>query len=444
MVASAPAPARPDRRSPPNAPSGRRAAGLLQRCAARRTRLRAANASDLLLRSDNRLAAVAIASRLAGMADRPIVVYGATGFTGTLIARELRRRGLPAILAGRSADKLARLARQLAAEQPDAGTPVTRAVALDDADGLRRLLADAAAVIACAGPFARHGEPVARAAVEAGTHYVDTTGEQPFMRLLRERYDAAARAAEVALVPAMGFDYVPGDLLAHLTAQGIEPLRELVIAYAPRGVVPTRGTLRSALGMVAADSVLYEDGAWRPAPRLRGQGRVRRFPFPPPVGERPVLRYPSGEVLTVPQHVKTRKVTSLITVETFAGTARGTWLAPVAAPALALALRSPLRALAEPLLARYPEGPSEESRARVRFTIVTLARGEDGRTRRGVVTGGDVYALTAVTAVHGAALLAREGCARGGVLSPATAFDAERFLGALAEHGVAWEVEPAR
>jgi short subunit dehydrogenase-like uncharacterized protein len=369
-------------------------------------------------------------------ATGPIVVYGATGFTGALVARELRRRGLPCVLSGRSAEKLARLAEELlAAPAGDAaGTVETRAVALDDHDGLRRLLGDAAVVIDCAGPFVRYGEPVARAAVEAGTHYVDTTGEQPYMQLLYERWDDPARAAGVALVPAMGFDYVPGDLLAHVTAQGLEPLRELVLAYAPRGVTPTRGTLRSALGMLAAKSVLYEDGDWRPAPLRPAR---RRFAFPDPVGVQPVMRYPSGEVLTVPRHVRTRTLTSLITVETFAGTPKAAPFVPLTAPALALALRSPLGRVTEPLLARYPEGPSDASRARVRFTIVALAHAEDGRTRRGVVTGGDVYGLTAVTAVHGAALMAEPGYDRRGVLSPAGAYDPAAFLAALAEHGVA-------
>lgn len=366
------------------------------------------------------------------MAAGAIVVYGATGFTGALVAHELRRRGLDATLAGRSADKLARLAEALGGDVP------IRAVALDDDAGLRELLADAAVVIDCAGPFVRYGEPVARAAVETRTHYVDTTGEQPYMRLLHDGYDAAARRAGVALVPAMGFDYVPGDLLAHLTAQGVEPLRELVLAYAPQGVTPTRGTLRSALGMLAADSVLYEDGDWRPAPLRPSRGSFR---FPDPVGAQPVMRYPSGEVLTVPRHVRTRRLTSLITVETFAGTARAAPLVSLLTPAMALALRSPLGRLAEPLLERYPEGPSEDSRARVRFTIVALAHGEDGRTRRGVVTGGDVYGLTAVTAVHGAALMAEPGYDRGGVLSPASAYDAAAFLAALAEHGVAYELD---
>ncbi|MGN6187605.1 MAG: saccharopine dehydrogenase family protein [Conexibacter sp.] len=364
----------------------------------------------------------------------PIVVYGATGYTGTLVAHELRRRGLDAILAGRSAQKLARLADALG------GDVATRAVALDDPAGLRDLLADAAVVIACAGPFVRHGEPVVRAAAETGTHYVDTTGEQPFMALVRDRCDAPARRSGAALVPAMGFDYLPGDLLAHLTAQGVEPLRELVLAYAPRHLQPTRGTLRSALGMLAAPSVLYEEGGWRPAPLLVSRAS---FAFPQPLGEQPVMRYPSGELLTVPRHVRTRRVASLITVETFTGTPKAAPLAPLVTPALALALRSPLRRALEPLLARFPEGPSLESRARVRFTLVAQAHGEDGRTRRGVATGGDVYALTAATAVHGAALMAAPGYDRAGFLAPAEAYDATAFLDALADHGVAYEISAA-
>jgi short subunit dehydrogenase-like uncharacterized protein len=372
------------------------------------------------------------------MAHGPIAVYGATGYTGALVAHELRRRGLDARLAGRDAEKLARLADALAAAG-GSGAVETHAVALDDATGLRALLDGCGAVIDCAGPFVRYGEPIARAAVEARVPYLDTTGEQPYMRMLQERYDAPARAAGVALVPAMGFDYVPGDLIAHLVAQGVEPLRELVLAYATERLQPTRGTARSALGMFAAEAISYADGAWHGG-RLR-PGR-RRFPFPPPLGDQPVLPYPSGEVLTVPRHVRTRRMTTLLTVATVAGSARAAPLLPLLAPAAALALRSPLRHAVEPALARMPEGPSEQARRAARFTIVALAVGEDRKTRRAVVRGGDVYGLTAVTAVHGAALLAAGEAARAGVLAPAEAFDPADFLAALAPHGVAVELEP--
>lgn len=371
-------------------------------------------------------------ARLAAMGS--IVLYGATGYTGRLVAGELRRRGLDAVLAGRDAGKLARLAASLG------GEPATRAVALDDRDGLRHLLGDAHVVIDCAGPFVRYGEPVARAAVETGTHYLDTTGEQAYIRLLHERWDDAARAAGVAVVPAMGFDYVPGDLIAHLVAQGVEPLEELVLAYATADLQPTRGTTRTALGMAGDGGVVYEDGAWRPAPLRAPRAR---FPFPPPVGPRPVTRYPSGEVLTVPRHVRTRRVTSLITVATLAGSERLAPLVPLLMPATTVALRSPLGPLVERIVDRLPEGPDEARRRAARFTLVAVARGEDGRVRRAVVRGSDVYGLTAATAVEGAArLLAGEG--RGtGVLSPATAFDPAAFLDALAPHGVSYELEPA-
>src|SRR3954466_2361309 len=158
----------------------------------------------------------------------PIAVYGATGFTGRLVAAELRRRGARMVLAGRSPAKL----EILAGEIGDGAE--TRAVPLDDAAGLRKLLEPCAAVIACAGPFQLHGEPVLAAAVDAGTHYLDTTGEQPFMRLVFERYGEAAQQRGVALVTATGFDYVPGDMIASLVA-GDDPVEEIALAYWVKG-----------------------------------------------------------------------------------------------------------------------------------------------------------------------------------------------------------------
>ena len=119
------------------------------------------------------------------------------------------------MLAGRNADRLDALAAGLGGDVP------TAAVALEDGPGLRELLEPCAAVIACAGPFTAHGEPVLAAATDAGTHYVDTTGEQPFIELAFDAYGRAESAGGI-VVPAMGFDYAPGDMIAALTAAGIE------------------------------------------------------------------------------------------------------------------------------------------------------------------------------------------------------------------------------
>jgi short subunit dehydrogenase-like uncharacterized protein len=362
----------------------------------------------------------------------PIAVYGATGYTGKLVARELARRELDFVLSGRSASKLRALADDLG------GDVAVRPASLDDRDALRHVFGDCAAVINCAGPFTRYGEPVVRAAVETGTHYVDTTGEQTFMRLVYERLDDAAKAAEVAVVPAVGFDYVPGDLISALAARGAEPLSELVVAYAAQGFAATRGTLHSALEIMRSGGWEYRDGDWRPVGR-----RPRRvhFNFPEPIGRMAMMPYPSGEALTVPRHTRTRNVVSLINASVAAAPGVPDELVPLLQPALSLALHTPARALADVVIDRLPEGPSEEQRRAARFTIVAIARGEDGRTGRGLVRGGDVYGLTAVTAVHSAVLLTQEGYDRAGALSPASAFEPAEFLDYLGDHGVSYELD---
>jgi short subunit dehydrogenase-like uncharacterized protein len=365
----------------------------------------------------------------------PIAVYGATGYTGNLVARELARRGLPFVLAGRSGERLARVAEAVGTDAP------VRVAAVDELRALRRCFEDCAAVINCAGPFTHYGETVVRAAIESATHYVDTTGEQPFMKLIADRYDEAARAAEVAVVPAMGFDYVPGDLLCGLAARGHEPLRELVIAYSVAGFGATRGTLRSALEILKGGDFVYEEGDWRPA----GMAPVRAsFTFPEPIGRQPVARYPSGEVVTVPRHVRTRKVTSLMSARAFAPHPALARLVPLTMPGLSLALRTPLSSVLSAAIGRLPEGPAEDDRRSVRWEIVALAHGEDGTTGSGVVRGSDPYGLTGVTSVYGAALMAGEGYDRAGVLAPSTAYDAIPFLNFLGDHGVSYEIDGAR
>jgi short subunit dehydrogenase-like uncharacterized protein len=353
-----------------------------------------------------------------------IVLYGATGYTGRLVAQELARRGLDHVLSGRDPEKLARL------EGP------TRAAALDDDAALRHLLEPASVVINCAGPFTVAGDALVRAAVATGTHYVDSTGEQPFIKMVFDRHARSAERAGVALIPALGFDYTPGDCIARLTAAGLEPLDELVIAYAVDDFGMSRGTLKSALEMMKGGDLVYEDGRWQPAPS--GVFRAS-FDFPEPIGRQPVSRLPAGEVVTVPHHTRTRKVTTLMTTRTVAPPPLS-GLLPYAMPAVALTLRTPLRGLLARGVRVLPEGPAEEDRRGARFTIVADARGQGGSARRGVVRGSDVYGLTAVILVRGAELLAAPGFDRTGALGPAAAFDPAALLDHLGDHGLSWEL----
>jgi short subunit dehydrogenase-like uncharacterized protein len=358
----------------------------------------------------------------------PIAVYGATGYTGRLVAGELRRRGLDFVLCGRDAGKLRALADSL-------GDPDVRAAGVGDRDALRHAFGDCAAVINCAGPFTLHGEPVVRAAVETGTHYVDTTGEQPFMKLVADRYDEPAQAAEVAVVPAMGFDYVPGDLVCRVVARDHEPVGELRLAYAVTGFGASRGTLKSTFELMKGGDVVWEDGSWKPA----DAGPMRSsVVFPEPFGRQVAAKYPCGEIVTVPRHTRVRTIVARLAVSTMAPVGPFAPLLPALMAGSGLAMRTPLRGALQAAVGALPEGPGEEARRAARFVIVVEAVGEDGSSGRGTVFGSDVYGLTAVTSVHGASLLADSSYDRSGVLSPASAFDPVAFLNYLTDHGLSW------
>lgn len=363
--------------------------------------------------------------------DRPgsetVVVYGATGFTGELIARELKRLGADFMIAGRSRGKLEALSGEL-------GEVAFEVVEADDAARLREMLAGCSVVVACAGPFSLHGEGVVAAAAESGTHYLDTTGEQGFLRMVFERYGEQAAETGAALVPGMGFDYVPGDMLAALVAEGMGALEEIVVAYCVHGFAPTHGTALSGLEIMRGGDVVWEGGDWRPAPRSADGGR---WSFPEPIGEQRMLRYPAGEQVTVPRHVETARVRTLLN-----GMVVPPRLMPLAAassPLLGAAMRTPLRSAIGALIRRLPAAPSEENRRKARFTITCEARGKDGRTRRGTVRGSDIYGLTAASLAQAAILCADPAFERRGALAPAQAFDPTAFLDGL---GLSYEIDP--
>jgi short subunit dehydrogenase-like uncharacterized protein len=345
-----------------------------------------------------------------------IAVYGATGYTGRLVASELSRGGHDVVLVGRDERRLRAVGAQVAVAP------------LDDAPALARALDGCDAVVHCAGPFLERGAPLLEAAIRAGVHYADTAAEQAWIHEAFERYGPLAAARGVALVPAAGFDFVPGDLACALAADGLGPLRELEVGYALDRFRMSRGALRSALAGMAHRPLAYDDGDWRfgapiPAP-------PRRFAFPPPFGARFVAPFPAGEIVTAPRHVDVRSVRALIAARMF--TLGVEPLAPLAASALPLAgalVRGPLPGLADAVIGRLPEGPSEAARLRARWIVVAVAHAVDGSRRQVAVSGSDVYATTAASAAHAAELLATTELR--GALAPAQAFDPGAYLAHL-------------
>src|SRR5581483_6386110 len=199
----------------------------------------------------------------------------------------------------------------------------------------------------------------------------------------------------------------------------------------------SQGTARTTLEILGG-----EDVEWREMQLIRAGGSPDRgsFEFPEPVGRRRMIRYPAGEQITVPRHVRTRNVRAAINAGGFSSER----MAPVliaAMRAAGLAMRTPLKRLADAAISRLPEGPSPEQRKRVRWMIVSEAVKGEAR-RGGVMSGIDVYGLTASATATGALLAAAPGFEASGALAPSQAFEPKSFLAELDRFELRWEVSP--
>lgn len=142
-----------------------------------------------------------------------LVVYGATGYTGRLVAEYLIQRygadsSLKWAMAGRSHGKLREVRTEI---DPLEATPLIVADAADPAS-LRAMANRAKCVVTTVGPYQLYGEPLVAACAESGTDYVDLCGEPAWMRVMIDKYDAAAKKSGARIVFSCGFDSIPFDL----------------------------------------------------------------------------------------------------------------------------------------------------------------------------------------------------------------------------------------
>jgi short subunit dehydrogenase-like uncharacterized protein len=369
-----------------------------------------------------------------------IAVYGATGMLGRLVTARFDRAGAATTLIGRSETALSGL--------PTSGVPRQTAVAsIDDAAALERALEGCQVLVNCA-PAEAVGERLVRAALDAGIHYVDAAGEQHHIRNIFENYDEEATQCDVAVVPALGFDYAIGDCLAHLAAQSHQPASDVVIAYAVDGSEVSSNSLHAAATTTTGREVVYRDGRWRTVPFELDRAW---FEFPNPIGRRRMSRYGSGEVITVPHHVKTQSVSTLITSTSLCPYPLLLPVFPVIRPVVGLMRRTPARAIFNLVAAtlggsRKPAVAANDVPTMVnaappsddrRFMVAAEVHAVSGSTGRAVAIGGNFHEVTAAILTQGALWLAA-GSVVAGVHSPATAFEPHALLDSLAADGVVW------
>jgi short subunit dehydrogenase-like uncharacterized protein len=357
------------------------------------------------------------------MAARRIIVFGATGFTGRLVAERLAAEGAAPVLAGRSEASVRELAERLGVEWRVAD-------ALRQNSVFALLESGGDVLVSTVGPFSKWGEPALRAAIAAGGTYIDSTGEPVFIRRVFEEFGPPAERAGAALLPAMGYDFVPGALAGALALEeaGLDAQR-VDIGYYAFGAGASAGTLRSSVAATLDEGYAFRGGAVQTA---RMAERLRSFAVRGK--DRDAVSIGGTEHLTLPASYP-----HLLEVNVYLG-----WFGPLAKPlqvgslAGSVAMRVPgvrpaLKAAADRLVG-LASAPGPESGISWIVAEAFDAAGE--KLARVDLSGGEPYTLTAGILAWAARRAASEGVNGTGALGPVQAFGLEALEAGCREAGL--------
>ncbi|QFY06228.1 saccharopine dehydrogenase [Nonomuraea phyllanthi] len=354
--------------------------------------------------------------------DRPydIVLFGASGFTGALTAAYLAGAapaGTRWALAGRDRARLERLGLDVPILLADAADPASVAA-----------LARRTRVLATTvGPYVAYGEPLVEACAEAGTHYLDLTGETEFVDRVYVRYHDRAARSGAKLVHACGFDSIPFDLgvlhTVELLPEGV-PLK--VNGFLRGRLSASGGTLSTALSVAGRTRQLVEQGTQRRSAEGRPAGRevssrsggiryVGGWALPMPTVDPYIVGYSArlldryGPRFTYRQHYAVRTLRAAVATAAGAG-------------ALAALARVPPARRRIQARVRPGEGPSAERRAGNWFKVTFLGEGGGERVVTEVAGGDPGYGETAKMFAESALCLAFDDLPdRAGQLTTASA-----------------------
>ncbi|MCP5110162.1 MAG: saccharopine dehydrogenase [bacterium] len=378
-----------------------------------------------------------------------VVVFGATGFTGKLVAEYLAaiskdptsKDEIAWAIAGRGAEKLAGVKSALGLGD-DVGVIVADS---SDPAALEAMAGQTRVVLTTVGPYQKYGEPLVAACVAAGTDYVDITGEPEFVNRMIERHDEAAREQGLRIVNCCGFDSIPHDLGAYMMAGEFPEDASLVLeGFVSASGKVSGGTWQSAVNAMGRARQQLR-GPKRPAiegRKVRGlrtrahyEKAVKGWVAPmPTIDPQVVLRSARalpvyGRVFRYGHYVRVGSFPKLVAVGVGVGTVFGLAQLP---PTRKMLLK----------LRQSGEGPNPAERARARFRV-TFVGVADGQRVIGEASGGDPgYGETSKMIAESALCLALDRDRlpeQYGVITPAMAMG-DRLLERLRDAGMGFEV----
>jgi short subunit dehydrogenase-like uncharacterized protein len=365
------------------------------------------------------------------MAGR-IVLFGATGYTGRLVAEAMVERGMRPVLAARSREKLDALAAELG------GGLETAPADVSDPPTVSALVERGDVLVTTVGPFARWGAPAAAAATTAGAHYLDSSGEPAFIREVFERYGPAAERGGCGMVTAFGYDWVPGNLAGGLALRqaGDEAVRIDVGYFLTGRAAPSGGTRASLAASLGEPGFALRDARVRAE---RAAKRVRSFEAGGK--RREAVSVGSSEHFTLP-----RIAPQLREVNAYLG-----WFGPLSRPMQALSLGASLPGVSrllklagERLVKGSSGGPDAAAREKSGSHVVAIAYdGEERALAEVHVAGGNAYTFTGRMLAWGAERAAAGGLRGTGALGPVDAFGLDALRDGCRWAGIEPEEEAA-
>lgn len=331
-----------------------------------------------------------------------LLLYGATGFTGREVASALAST-IDIILAGRDPVKLRAVAEPL-------GLPWL-AFDLTDPSHIDAALQDIDVVLHAAGPFEITARPMIDSCLRTGTHYLDLGGEWPVF-LDAMKYDAAAKAADIMVLPGVGLTVAASDcLLASAKERWPDTVRFCL--GISRAQVISRGSVESATRLLSSDVIIRRKGALETVP---AGSLVRAFDFGRGLSETVAMSWADVVTATITTGVEDVEVYSEMHWPERAGYR-------ASAMAMEIAGSKPLQQIGGAFARTWPSGPSEEARDAASFSMVVEALDPWRRVRRLAMRTMNGYDFSVVTASE-AVRKTLSGTVKSGFQTPALAFGA--------------------
>lgn len=341
------------------------------------------------------------------MADSKWLIYGANGYTGELIARRAVSRGLKPVLAGRSSDRIAELAKELRLEYLVFG--------LDNPDEISRNIRSFQLLLHCAGPFVITSAPMAKACISQKVHYLDITGEIPVYESLFELGKEAEKAG-VLLLPGVGFDIVPTDCLAASLKKSLSSANTLELAFVGLTEV-SPGTVKSALAQLPYGSKIRREGKMVGVPHLSRSKTVD-------IGKKSYKVYgiPWGDVFTA--YIST----GIPNIDVYTDVPKSQVNAMRYMKPFLYLLKVPIfLKMMQALVGKTVEGPGEKARNFTKTTVWGEVKNKEGKTATRILECKEGYEFTVESSLAAVSKVL-SGKGGKGFKTPSLAFGAEFVL----------------